>query len=89
MGSYRLSSDTALQLTSSIMQNDDTIAEPLFKLVAGITNPRGDPLADSVRIEVLKAVYSRTEDFRTHFRNYIDEQTKTIEQINPTSDAIS
>jgi hypothetical protein len=89
MSSYRLSSDTALQLTSSIMQNDDTIAEPLFKLVAGITNPRGDPLADSVRIEVLKAVYSRTEDFRTHFQNYIDEQTKTTEQINPTSDAIS
>lgn len=83
----QLSSDAALVLTSRIMQNDDTIAEPLLELLAGMTNPRGDPLADSIRIEVLKAVYSKTEDFRTNFRNYIGEHES--EQLTQTSAATS
>ena len=82
-----LSSDQALALASRIMQNDDSIAEPLLELLTGITNPRGDPKADSVRIEVLKAVYSRTEDFRTNFRKYIGDYEP--EQLTQTSAATS
>ncbi len=87
MATHGMTATYALQLTEKIVRDNDTIAEPLIELLAGITNPRGDPLLDSLITEVLKNLYTRTEDFRTNFRNYLAEHQS--EQLTQTSAATS
>jgi hypothetical protein len=87
MASHTMTATYALQLTNRVLRDDDTIAEPLLELLVGVTNPRGDPVVDSLRTEVLKNLYTRTDHFRSNFRSYLAKHEN--QQVTQTSAATS
>lgn len=77
----------AKELSSLVVGNDEARAEPLIHLIAGMTDARGDPQRDAVRTEVLRHLYAQTEDFRHHFRNYLEAATPAEGVIQTSTSA--
>lgn len=81
MASHEMTATYALELTSTIIRDYQGAVEFVLPLLAGITDPRGDPRIAALRNVVLKRFYCETEDCNTHFNEFIgdgqDEVTQT------------
>lgn len=86
MSRHSLTLTKATDLASTIGKNEDII-EPLIELLLGMTDSEGDAARLAIRTAVLKTLYLQTEDFRTHFREYIGESLEAT--ASQSSAAIS
>ncbi len=85
MASHGMTATYYLELASMIIQDYQGAVEPILKLLAGITDPRGDPRIAALRKEVLRRFYCASEDCEGHFRNFIGDADEVSQTSSSTS----
>jgi hypothetical protein len=63
--------DLALSLLQRVTENDHEIAFPLFLLLRGVVDPKGDPQRYAIADEVMKRAIMMTPQFEEWFRSLV------------------
>jgi hypothetical protein len=81
MATHVMTATYYLELADGIIRDHQGAIEPVLKILAGITDSRGDPRIAALRKTILKRFYCYTEDCDSHFNEFIgdgqDEVTQT------------
>lgn len=75
--SVAMTSTHALELTARIIQNDLNTAVPLIYLLDAFLTARKDPTGEIMAREVLRFLYTKTEDCETALAQFIEKGNAT------------
>jgi hypothetical protein len=68
-----MTSAQALSLASTVLKNNSEKAAPLLLLLNALLDARGDPLEESIVLDVKRYIYSRTEHSEQGMELFISE----------------
>lgn len=75
------------ELARQIISNDHNLADPLFQLIARISDADGDPMRYAAADDVMRVLYSYTADSEAHRRAHVSDFR--LDLIEPESDSSS
>lgn len=74
-----MTSDHALQLVDTIIQNDLGLVAPLLTLLYTFRGSRGDPLGEAMMSDVLRALFAKSDQCELYIKEMVDECVASLE----------
>lgn len=89
MATHTMTATYYLELADGIIREHQGAIVPVLKILAGITDSRGDPRIAALRKVILKKFYCETEDCKSHFEEFIADEDEDEDEVSQPSSLAS